>query len=177
MLIKLSVPRGNAIELLGLASGVAILFFVPPLPGELLLWSWTAFWYFPHCLTHYVVGTVLGMKFTHYVVGKSNLTEFDGRAMCEIAGLLPTLGLRIDKMHESKVHPARRAAMYASGAVSSMFLPMIPTFASISRATPMVSVLLLFATLGNLALTLYSSPKIGDFARAMKTLRNVSTKA
>lgn len=170
-MIKLSVLRGNIIELLGLTTGILVLFLVPPLPSELLLWSWFSLWYFSHCPTHYVVGTLLGVSFTHYVVGHSNLTRLNGRAMREIVRLLPTLGLRIDKTGGVQSSPRRRAALYASGAVASMLLPLFPTVFSFHVGNTTVQILLTLMTLGNLALTLYASPRTGDLARAKKSWR------
>jgi len=78
---------------------------------------------------------------------------------------VPVLGLKIDRSSLKSVSPNRARAMYASGALFSMFLPwaVIPTGYMVNLP---VGILLTVHTAGNDVFTLYFSPQVGDLHHA-----------
>jgi hypothetical protein len=79
--------------------------------------------------------------------------------------LVPVLGLKIDKPSLNSISLNRVRAMYASGAVSSMFLPWLAIPAGFAVALP-VGILLTILTIANDVFTLYFSVQVGDLHHA-----------
>jgi hypothetical protein len=79
--------------------------------------------------------------------------------------LVPVLGLKIDKPSLDSVSANRVRAMYASGVVSSMFLPWLTLPAGFAIAFPF-GILLTILTVANDVFTLYFSVQVGDLHHA-----------
>ncbi len=79
--------------------------------------------------------------------------------------LIPVLGLKIDKPSLNSISPNRVRAMYASGVVSSMFLPWLAIPAGYAVGLPL-GILITILTLANDVFTLYFSVHVGDIHHA-----------
>src|SRR5436305_13769298 len=79
--------------------------------------------------------------------------------------MVPVLGLKIDKSSLKSASPNKARAMYASGAISSMFLPWLVIPTGFLVGLP-VGILLTILTIANVVFTLYFSPRVGDLHHA-----------
>jgi len=162
----LSLAQGASLCVFGLLVGLALLIVAPrvklfPLNALFVLVSWFCLWFFSHDLAHHTVGRVVGVGFRYYFLGRSAITKLDLPIASNLLRLVPVLGLRIDKSSLNSVSPNRVRAMYASGTVSSMFLPWLAIPAGYAVGLT-VGVLLTLLALANGVFTLYFSPQVGD---------------
>ena len=172
-LAKRRIPLllGNLIEVAGVLFGISLIALVPaaptiPLAFLLYLIAWFCLLFFPHGLTHYLVGVVVGLRFRHYSFGKSSVSKLRMRFLSVFASKLVVLTLRVDHASLRSVSPLRRSIMFSSGAVASMVLPFFAAAASIGHLPSALSALLLLISAANFAFDLYYSPKAGDISRA-----------
>ncbi len=162
----MSLAQGASLCVFGLLVGLALLIVAPrvklfPLNALFVLVSWFCLWFFSHDLAHHTVGRVVGVGFRYYFLGRSAITKLDLPIASNLLRLVPVLGLRIDKSSLNSVSPNRVRAMYASGTVSSMFLPWLAIPAGYAVGLT-VGVLLTLLALANGVFTLYFSPQVGD---------------
>ncbi|MCS7121348.1 MAG: hypothetical protein NZ895_01920 [Archaeoglobaceae archaeon] len=160
MVKKLPVWLGNLIEVAGITFGSIVLLLDRSLLS--LLISWFCFWYFSHCITHYIVGKIFGIKFLYYFVGKSAILKLNLQIF-KFFKIFPVLGIKVDKDSIKRVSKKRKAIFYSSGAFASMFSPIICLF-----FTKDFTSFLILATLTvlNIAFTLIFSSKVGDLYKA-----------
>ena len=150
--------------------GLALLIEAPrvklfPLNALFVLVSWFCLWFFSHDLAHHIVGRVVGVSFRYYFLGRSAITKMSLPIASNLLNVVPVLGLKIDRSSLKSVSPNRARAMYASGALFSMFLPWVVIPTGFAVALP-VGILLTLLTVGNDVFTLYFSPKVGDLHHA-----------
>ncbi|MEM4211512.1 MAG: hypothetical protein QXX16_00395 [Nitrososphaerota archaeon] len=173
-----SIPlwAGNSIEVIGIFLGAIMLCLVSLMYNPLLrlvslFVAWLCFWYFSHCLAHYIVGRLLGVNYLYYYFGRSSLIKLNLRPISFIMKFVPVLGIKIDKASFKNVSRYRKAATYASGAFASMLAPLIPFIYSAIYLDLFTTLAFGFITFGNIIFTLYFSSKVGDLSRARKALR------
>lgn len=171
---RIGLLAGTAISMGAVAAAVALT-LAPTQYDSLIgfltrLASWLLLWFFTHDLAHLAVGALVGVKFSHYYLGLSNVVRL---------GILPralrlaplALGIRIDR-ERTRASPRGYAAMYAAGPLASMFTPLlVPAAMLLDQPTSTAGLLFLAASLANIAFTSYFSPKAGCFAKASKALR------
>jgi hypothetical protein len=167
---------GTILELLGLTFGFLILFFAETVPNLwmsfiLLLASWFCFWFFSHCLAHYVVGKILGIDFRFYFVGKSSILKLNLPLISRFASHIPVLGIKINQKSFQSVAKKRRAAMFASGAVASMTFPLASVIYASFRLQTWMAIFLIVLTIVNVFFTVFFSLKVGDLWKTKKTLK------
>lgn len=173
---RIPLWAGNSIEVIGIFLGAMMLYLVDFLYNPLLrllglFVSWLCFWYFTHCLAHYVVGRALGVNFLYYYIGRSSLVKLNLKSISFLMNFVPVLGIKIDKSSFKNVSRHRKAATYASGALASMLTPLIPFIYSAIYLDIFTTLAFGVITFGNIIFTLYFSSKIGDLFRARKSLR------
>jgi len=163
----------------GILIGLSFLVVAPrvrPLPGFLLLLgAWFCLWFFSHDLAHHIVGRIVGVGFRYYFLGRSAITKLRLPIISELSRNFLVLGLKIDTSRLRSTSKRRLRAMYASGAVSSMFLPLLvlPTAYTVDI---LVGLLLTLLTGANILFTVYFSVRVGDLHRAW-TVRDIDQKA
>jgi len=167
---RLSLAQGASLCVFGLLVGLALLIAAPrvklfPLNALFVLVSWFCLWFFSHDLAHHIVGRVVGVRFRYYFLGRSTITKLSLPIASNLLKAVPVLGLKVDRSSLKSVSPNRARAMYASGALFSMFLPwvVIPTGYTVSLP---VGILLTLLTVANDVFTLYFSPQVGDLHHA-----------
>ena len=167
---RIPLVLGNGIDVLGIVVGIYLLvagFDINTVPLRFLVYllSWMCLVFFPHCLAHFAVGRLVGVRFTHYLLGKSSITELRLPVISALSSAIPLLTLKIDHGALKSVGPGARAVMFASGAVVSMILPFLVVVVSIGRLPVIWSVGLLLISVVNICFDLYYSPRAGDFSR------------
>ena len=167
---KLSLAQGSSLCTVGVLAGLALLVAAPhirlfPVDVLFLLAAWFCLWFFSHDLAHCVVGRIVGVGFRYYFLGRSAITKLSLPIASNLLRMVPVLGLKIDKSSLKSVSPNKARAMYASGAISSMFLPWLVIPTGFLVGLP-VGILLTILTIANVVFTLYFSPRVGDLHHA-----------
>lgn len=172
--LTFSIRRGNLVQILAILGSLLIL----PMLGShvilnliLMIFSWLILFYFTHGISHYLVGKMLGIGFKEYFIGISNLVRLDIPLIRNVAPLIVTIGIRTEKESMRSTSRYRKAWMFRSGALSSMFSPfLVPVYATI-LGLYIEAILLYSLSAGNVLFTLYFSPRAGDLWKAKNTLR------
>ncbi|HEX2054651.1 MAG TPA: hypothetical protein VHJ78_13125 [Actinomycetota bacterium] len=114
-----------------------------------------------HSLAHWVVGRVMGMRFTHYFLGGPPP---------------PRPGAKLDYGSYLRVPPRRRAVMHASGAVVTKVIPfaLIPAARS-SGLYRWVAPLLMLVGVGQLTTDVLLSTKSSDWKKVKRELQAAKT--
>jgi hypothetical protein len=124
--------------------------------------------YLVHCPAHYVVGTMLGIRFRAMRFGRTTLAEALPPRFSRVARLIPIITLATDRSSLSRAGGRRAAAMFSSGTVASV----LAAFAVAASVTPSGSAYLVIAAwavaIGYLAFDAVFSPRSGDISRARK---------
>ena len=136
-----------------------------PVNAVLIVVAWFCLWFFSHDLAHHVVGRIFGVTFRYYFFGRSAITKLGLRIVSDAMRLVPVLGIKIDKHSLNSISANGVRAMYASGAVSSMFLPWLAVSAGYAIALS-IGILLTILTIANDVFTLYFSLRVGDLHHA-----------
>ncbi|VVB97583.1 Uncharacterised protein [uncultured archaeon] len=106
-----------------------------------------------HPLSHYIIGSLLGIKFTHYYL--------NGPARIE-----PTL--RINYFTYLKAPARSRALMHMSGVIGTVAAPLIPALIAISKGAAGAAANLGILFLLLIVFELLTSTRIGDLMRAKR---------
>ena len=169
---RIPVSVGNLVEIAGILFALYLIVMAPevtfvPLKLILYLVAWVCLLFFPHSLTHYVVGRLVGIRFRYYSLGKSSVYRLGIPFLSMIASRSPVLTLRVDRRSLQSVGRGGRIAMFSSGAVASMVFPFFVALASFRDLPTVFSVFLLLLSAANLMFDFYFSPKAGDVSRAI----------
>lgn len=167
---KIPIMEGNLLEVAGILASMYLVLLASEIPMTALsfllyLVALCGLLFFPHCLTHYIVGRLLGIRFRYYSVNRSAVSKLRLGPLASIASGFVVLRLNIDRESLRSVTPLRRNAMFMSGAIASMIFPFFPALASLGHLPIFLSILLLLISIGNFAFDLYFSPRAGDFSR------------
>ena len=167
---RLSLAQGSSLCVCGLLFGLSLLVAAPriglfPVNALFVLVAWFCLWFFSHDLAHHIVGRIFGIGFRYYFLGRSATIKLGLPIISNVMRLVPVLGLKIDRPSLNSISRNRVRAMYASGALSSMFLPWLVVPAGYTIALP-VGILFTILTLANDVFTLYFSVRVGDLHHA-----------
>lgn len=146
----LSAASGNALAIIATVAAVVLAF---QKGGWMLYISALILMTSLHPLSHYLTGSVLGIRFTHYYL--------DGPARIE-----PTL--RINYSSYLKVSPERRALMHASGVVGTVAAPLIVALMALNKGAGDAAFNLFVLFLLLVVFELLTSTKTGDLMRARR---------
>jgi len=161
---------GNTISVVFIVVAIVLAFEARhidnPFRFVLLLISWFVMLYFSHCLTHYIVGRILGVEFSHYFLSKSMLAKAGIPVVSRLFSVRAFLTLKI------KRRAGRKAmfAMFLSGALASMFTPLVVVYIAFSFDRQS-AIFLLLLSLFNICFTGYFSYKHGCIRKALNSLQ------
>ena len=175
MIPRIIIPvwLGLITEVTGIALGFVLLTQATPanpllINLVLLAVAFLMFWYFPHSLSHYIVGRLLGIRFNHYYLHVSGMSRIDNSFLAWTGKLMPMLGVKADRISLRSATPDRRAAMFAAGVTVSMIAPVICIYTAFAIGAPHIGLLLTAVLVGNGLFTVYFSGKVGDISKAAK---------
>ena len=162
--VKLKVPAGVGTAALAGASaaGVAAVLLAESIDNRLLrsvvfLGALGALEVGTHSLSHWMVGRLMGMRFTYYVLGGPPP---------------PRPGAKLDYASYLRVPPTQRAIMHGSGAVVTKIVPfaLIPAARSLDLPAWVVYVLVLVG-IGQIGTDVVLSTKSSDWKKVKRELR------
>ncbi|HEX2179619.1 MAG TPA: hypothetical protein VHL54_08920 [Actinomycetota bacterium] len=162
--VRLRVPAaaGTAVLSAGTAAGVAAMALSSEISDRLwrslvFLGAFGVIDVTTHSLAHWLVGRLMGMRFTHYFLGGPPP---------------PRPGAKLDYATYLRVPPRKRAAMHASGAVVTKVVPfaLIPVARSLDLQSWVVY-LLAGIGIGQLLTDIFVSTKASDWKKVKRELR------
>ncbi|MEM2883056.1 MAG: hypothetical protein QXY08_00560 [Nitrososphaerales archaeon] len=163
----------NTLQIIGLILASELLItastLTPPLSYILALLSWILYWFTPHGLAHYLVGKVLGIRFSHYFIGLSNLYRLKF-IPTQLKLMLLTLGIKTESKSLSAASPRAKATMYAAGAVASMALPFTTPIYLLYVGLFNEGVVFLTLSILSAVFSIYFSFRAGDLWKATRAL-------
>ena len=172
---RISLLLGTVFCIIALAAGIFLMMNLPLANDSLVLimglLSWILLWFFTHDLAHLVIGSITGIRFSYYYVGRSDIVKLKGFVPNSIKAAIIVLGLKIDRIN-SKASNAGFATMYVAGPLASMLTPFfVPLVILLRDSRSLAGLILLIVSLVNLGFTSRFSPKVGCIAKAKRRLR------
>ncbi len=171
---RLSVTTGVTVGVVGTLLGFSILLLPPYVASAnlrllIFLGSFALLTYFSHCLAHFIAGQLIGLKFSHYVLGSSPLGDTNSKVIERLDTLFPRLGIRLTPQSREKATHPQRVLLFSSGVITSTLLPLIPvTMAYLMLPNPSEAILPLL-WLAYVAFGVYFSPRFGDLSRIKRS--------
>lgn len=162
--VRLRVPSavGTSVLVTGTAAGTLALVLAQQVAGRagrtlVFLGAMGALLVCTHSLAHWLVGRLMGMRFTHYFLGGPPP---------------PRPGAKLDYATYLRVPPARRAAMHASGAVVTKVIPfaLIPVALALDLYGWVVYLLIALGMIQIVTDVLFST-KSSDWKKVRRELR------
>ena len=133
-----------------------------------LLLCWYFMLYFTHCLSHYIVGRIVGVEFSHYFFSKSMLSKAKIPVLSRVLSRKVFLTLKIKK----RVSNRKMFLMFMAGPVASMFSPLL--IATIAyRYDKLLGMFLFMLSAGNILFSGYYSYKFGCIRKAFRVLKGL----
>ncbi len=142
-----------------------------PFEALLLLLAQALTGFLVHCPAHYLVGTILGMRFRSIRVGHTSLANALPPGPRRLALLLPVLSLAADRESLRGAGPARLRAMYLSGVTASVSAGFAFAVAATMSGDFLAAFLTWAYALAYLATDAFLSPEWGDVRRAKMAAR------
>ncbi|MCS7094697.1 MAG: hypothetical protein NZ988_02660 [Thaumarchaeota archaeon] len=172
---RIPLHLGNALSVLMVALAALLTVYDLPWPlyplGKFV--AWFLLWFFTHDLLHWAVGSLVGVKFSHYYIGLSAMVNWPSFP-AKLKPLVLALGIKIDRKN-SRANSGGFASMYFAGALASMIFPFaVPLFLLLRSLNDVVGLLLLAASAGNAVFSSYLSTKYGCIGRGLRALRTGS---
>ncbi|MFZ3382845.1 MAG: hypothetical protein WA144_02855 [Candidatus Methanoperedens sp.] len=147
----LGLFSGNLLEIIVTIAAVVLAFRVN---ADLMLYFVTLILMATlHPLSHYLTGSLFGIRFTHYYL--------NGPARIE-----PTL--RINYSSYLKAKGVKRALMHASGVIGTLAAPLIVALIALDKGESGVAINLMYFFLLLIVFELLTSTKIGDLMKAKR---------
>ncbi len=149
--LTLGLFSGNLLEIIVTIAAVVLAFRVN---ADLMLYFVTLILMATlHPLSHYLTGSLFGIRFTHYYL--------NGPARIE-----PTL--RINYFSYLKAKGIKRALMHASGVIGTLAAPLIVALIALDKGESGVAINLMYFFLLLIVFELLTSTKVGDLMKAKR---------
>lgn len=121
-----------------------------------------------HCPAHFVVGSLLGMKFRKISLGQTTIVNVLPALVKPIGRLLPIPYLSIDRGSLKATSPRRLKAMYLSGVVASVGSGLVFAASVTLKGSLLATTLTWIFAIAYLSSDAVASPKTGDVMRARR---------
>ena len=149
--LRLNIPAGNLLEF---AVTIAAVFLALRVSSDWMLYlSALVLMTTLHPLSHYMAGSLLGIRFTHYYL--------NGPARIE-----PTL--KIDYFSYLKAQGRRRALMHVSGVLGTVAAPLVVALIALDKGASDAAMKLVYLFILLVVFELVTSTKIGDLMRTRR---------
>lgn len=130
--------------------------------------AWFLLWFFTHDLLHLVVGWLVGIRFSNFYIGLSNLVRALNISP-KYMMLFLALGIKIDREH-SRASKRGYAAMYISGPLASMLAPFYVPLYMLMQGISIVALFFLTISIINLLLDAIMSYRHGCIRKGVRAL-------
>ncbi|MDV3277938.1 MAG: hypothetical protein LYZ69_05665 [Nitrososphaerales archaeon] len=162
---------GVVLELVALT---AVVGFVGSFPVEgmvgviLLLLAQAATTFLIHCPAHFVVGSLLGMKFRRISLGQTTIMSALPSSLKPLGRLLPIPYLSVNRVSIKRASPRRLKVMYLSGVVASVGSGLAFAAFVTLKGNSLASIVTWIFAIAYLSSDAVGSPKTGDVMRARR---------
>lgn len=177
--LRLSITRGNLLQVVGTTVGATLIALAGNLSGPpaarfaLALLGWLAIYDCTHSIGHYLVGRAVGIRFRFYGIRGSDHPEDYPPGLRQLMSLAPFWSVITDRASMRTAAPWRKALMFAAGETSTTICSTAAAFAAAAAQIPGAHTLLLFTIVWNAAATVVTAVKPkGDYAKARRAVRN-----
>ena len=175
---KLSIARGNAIQVAGLAAGAALLAAAATMPGPsparliVALAGYLVIYDCSHAIGHYLAGRAAGIRFRFYGIRGTDHPEDYPPGFRQLMSAMPFWSAVTDKSSMGGAAPWKKALMFAAGETSTAICSIAAAYAAMATGVPGSKVLFLATVAWNAvsAIVVARTPK-GDYAKALRVLR------
>lgn len=173
---RLSIAAGNALQLGGLAAAAFLLAAAKSMASSstaflAVLLAWVLLYFCCHAIAHWLVGRLLGIRFSFYTIGGTGNPEGWPPGLRWIFEHLPFFGVQTEKSSMLAASPAAKAIMWSAGVTSSAAVPTLAAFWAWHADVPGAKWFLLFALIWAVS-TLASNwtSRSGDYSKARRAL-------
>jgi hypothetical protein len=122
--------------------------------------------YFAHCPSHYLVGSLLGVRFNRLILAKSAMRNEKSPALRFIGNHAFTFSLILDRRSLNKVPARARRVTLLAGVTASISLPFLVAILAFLDGSAGSEIATLAFALFYLAFNTVYSPRTGDVYRA-----------
>ncbi|MEM2919594.1 MAG: hypothetical protein QXU29_02400 [Candidatus Nitrosocaldus sp.] len=170
----ISLAKGTALCIIATIIGLLIPIYAQGIGDQQLILliangiAWFLLWFFTHDLLHLIVGRLVGVRFSHFYIGISNLVRALNVSP-KYRMLFIALGIKIDR-EGSRASKHGYAAMYISGPLASMLAPFYIPLYMLSQGISTVALLFLTLSLINLILDAIMSYRHGCIRKGVRAL-------
>jgi hypothetical protein len=175
---RLSIVVGNAIQIAGIVAAFLALAAARSAYSTTgavvaMIAGWVVLYFCCHAIAHWLVGRILGIRFTFYTVGGTGNPQGWPPGLRWLFEHLPFFGVQTEKASMQKASPIARAIMWSAGVTSSAVVPTQGAFWAWRSGVPGSKVFFLVAVfwaVGTLASNWTS--RTGDYSKARRALGN-----
>ncbi len=175
--IRLSVPVGNGIQLLGIGGGAILLFIAAhtqradSLRILLMLLGWLAIYVCSHAIGHWTGGRLVGIRFRGYGVRGSDHPQDYPPGFRQLIAGLPMFTALTNKSSMQQATPLARALMFGAGESSTTLCTLLVGWYAWWSGIPGGGILLVAMIVFNILVTITTAivPR-GDYAKARHAL-------
>lgn len=175
---RVSIAAGNLVQIAGVvAAGFAVAGAKSAssrgIAFAAMLGAWILLYFFCHAIAHWVVGRLVGIRFSFYTVGGTGNPEGWPAGLRWVFEHLPFFGVQTEKASMLSASPVAKAAMWSAGVTSSALLPPLSVFWAWREGVPGSKLFFLFAVFWSIgALASNWTSRTGDYSKARRALRN-----
>lgn len=173
---RLSIASGNVVQAAGIA--LAFLSFTAARSTNStatavvgLVVGWVLLYFCCHAIAHWLVGRVLGIRFSFYTLGGTGNPEGWPKGLRWVFEHLPFFGVQSEKASMQNASRVAKATMWSAGVTSSALVPTLGALWAWRMGTPWSKPFVVFALIWAAA-TLASNwtSRTGDYSKARRAL-------
>jgi hypothetical protein len=173
---RFSIATGNALQLAGIAVAFLALAAARLATSKAaaiiaMITAWVLLYFFCHGIAHWLVGRLVGIRFSFYTIGGTGNPEGYPAGLRWVFEHLPFFGVQTDKPSMQKASPTAKAIMWSAGVTSSALVPTLGVICAWRSGVPGSKLFLIFAVIWAIA-TLASNwtSRTGDYSKARRAL-------
>jgi hypothetical protein len=173
---RLSITAGNSVQIAGLVAADLALAAARSAPSTTaavvaMFGGWVLLYFSCHGIAHWLVGRIVGIRFSFYTVGGTGNPEGWPVGLRWVFEHLPFFGVQTEKASMESASPMAKATMWCAGVTSSAVIPTLGALGAWRSGVPWGKLFFLVA-LGWAAGTLASNwtSRTGDFSKARRAL-------
>lgn len=176
---RFSIFAGNVLQGLMLSIGGILLVWSAMgdalgLRTAAMLAGYLLVYFSVHASAHWLVGRLVGIRFTHYTVGGSTHAAMYPPGLRRLFAHLPFFAVHVDRASLNAAAPQAQALMFGAGMTSSVVLSTAAAGWCALRGVPGGVILLAVNALWFVGALVAEARSNGDYAKAARALRRIT---
>lgn len=173
----LSISAGNWIQGAGISLGCVFLWLSSqpnnvPVRVIAMIAGYFLIYFTSHSSSHYVVGRIVGIEFTHYSVGGSTHVSSYPPVMRQIFERLPFFAVHTNSQSLKSAPPVSRALMFGAGIVGTVLFCSLAALFVFRADVQGGLILLIFNVVWQVSSFIAEMRQGGDLAKATRALKS-----